>query len=155
MTGMKYGLCVLTLTALMTPTGSRAADSTIERLRTCARIPNDATRLHCYDEQLRIHGKNDHQDLGLNGKLLHQELRRAGIASRRPDAFTAKVTRVEWSAYGKFVATLANGQVWAQEEPDEFPLAVGDSVTIHPGMLGALWMTVGARRVETLVQRIR
>ena len=68
---------------------------------------------------------------------------------------TAKVVAVVQPPLGKLVVTLDNDQVWAQQEVVDFPLQVGDVITVRQGLLGALWMSNGRRQLETRVQRVR
>jgi hypothetical protein len=55
----------------------------------------------------------------------------------------AKVVAVSRRPQGGIVLTLDNDQVWAEQDPGGyFPLKVGDSVTVKPGLLGGYLLTV-------------
>jgi hypothetical protein len=52
--------------------------------------------------------------------------------------FKAKITALRFGKRGAFVATLDNGQEWAQFVAEGTPrIRVGDTVTIWPGLLGS------------------
>jgi hypothetical protein len=52
--------------------------------------------------------------------------------------FSATITALSRPMGRRFVATLDNGQKWTQLEPDDkFQIAVGDAITIQPGVVGS------------------
>jgi hypothetical protein len=128
-------------------------ESVIDRMRTCATEADEAKRLACYDSAIgRSQVRND--DIGVTGELLRSKRRQAGLKEASAQDMTAKVVSVVQPPLGKLVVTLDNGQIWAQQEVVDFPLQVGDVITVRHGLLGALWMSNG-RRLETRVQRVR
>lgn len=55
-----------------------------------------------------------------------------------PKLLTAKVSALRFSKHGAFVATLDNGQTWAQFVAEgKARIAVGDTVTVWPGWAGS------------------
>jgi hypothetical protein len=77
-------------------------------------------------------------------------------AAGRPKSMSALVASVSTRSRGELVITLANGQVWVQNEAAEyFPLKAGDAVEINMGALESYVMWVPATRRASKVTRIR
>jgi hypothetical protein len=129
-------------------------DSVIDRMRACAIEADEAKRLACYDLQIGRSKSGQNDDLGVTGDLLRHKQRQAGIAKEAPQDMSGTVVAITERRFGKFVVTLDNGQVWAQQEVLDFTLKVGDVITIRRGLMGALWMVNPSGRVQTRVQRI-
>jgi hypothetical protein len=128
-------------------------DTVIDRMRTCATEANEAKRLACYDSAIgRSQGGSE--DVGVTGQLLRGKRKQAGLTEAPPQDMSATVVSLA-QPQGKWVVTLDNGQVWAQQEVLDFPLQVGDVITVKHGLLGALWMSNGRRRLQTRVERVR
>jgi len=67
---------------------------------------------------------------------------------------TAKVVAVSRRPQGGIVLTLDNEQVWAEQDPGGyFPLKVGDSVTLKPGLLGGYLLTASSGHGSIRVKR--
>jgi len=49
----------------------------------------------------------------------------------------------------KHLACYDAGQIWSPREVLDFPLQVGNVVTVRHGVLGVLWMSHGRRGLET------
>ena len=65
------------------------------------------------------------------------------------------MTAIELRDDGKFVATLANGQMWAQTELNSrIEVRVGDTVRIRRGALGSYLLSNDAG-MATRVRRVR
>jgi hypothetical protein len=145
------------LAAAVLCSGAALADDMLDSVRQCVKQLDDAKRLACYDLAAgrTKPGRND--DLGVTNQLLHEKERAAGISAPSPKDLdlSAVVRTVEQAAYGKFVVTLDNGQVWAQQEELDFPLAAGDRITIRRGMLGALYFAKTGQNLTTRVRRVR
>jgi len=72
-----------------------------------------------------------------------------------PASITSAVAAVETRASGKFVVSLANGQVWRQVEVNERArLEKGDAVTIRKAALSS-YLLVTPNGVATRVRRNR
>jgi hypothetical protein len=131
-------------------------ESVIDRMRTCATEADEAKRLACYDLQIGRSKSEQNNDLGVTGELLHNKQKQAGIKAAPPaDDMTGKVVAIANRGSGKFVVTLDNGQVWAQQEAPDFTLQAGDVITIRRGVLGALWMVSPSGRDQIRVQRVK
>ena len=130
-------------------------DSVIDRMRACAAESDEAKRLACYDLQIGRSKSGQNDELGVTGELLRQKQKQAGMTVATPADVTAKVAALANRGSGKFVVTLDNGQVWAQQEVPDFTLQVGDVVTLRRGVLGALWMVNPSGRDQVRVQRIK
>jgi len=75
------------------------------------------------------------------------------------DSIGAKVTEVAYTAFGKFIVFLDNGQVWRQVEGDAdhamFDKNGGDTVTISRGALGSYTLTIGDSAKTYKVKRVK
>jgi hypothetical protein len=102
------------------------AGATESGLRTCFAEKNDARRLACYDAEV--------------GKMV-------------TDRVSAHVANVSRKPGGWLIVRLDNDDVWEQsDDGPDLGLAVGDSVRIEKGMLGAYWMS-GHSSVAIKVRR--
>ncbi len=135
--------------------GVAAAESMDDRLRACVAEPDDALRLACYDQAMgRAAGQP--ADFGMTPELMRKKQAQSGVSAPPPPAdLSAAVTRVSTQSSGRFLVTLDNGQVWAQQENQDFTLKPGDLVTIKPGLFGALWMLGPSHRSQTRVKRVK
>lgn len=142
--------------ALLSGHGSAlGGDSVIDRMRNCTAEADEAKRLICYDSAIGRSKSGQNADLGVTGEPLGHKEKQAGIPAPPPEDPHGKVVAIANRGFGKFVVTLDNGQVWAQQEVPDFPLRVGDAVTIRRGVLGAVWMASSSGHNQTRVQRIR
>lgn len=152
---MKINKCCVIAAALILAHGPALGDeSVIDRMRTCAGEADEAKRLACYDFQMGRSKIGQNEDLGVTGELLRQKQKQAGIATAPPDDMAGKVVGIANRGFGKFVVTLDNGQVWAQQEAPDFTVRVGDLITIRRGVLGALWMVNSKDHRQARVRRI-
>ena len=136
--------------------GAALADDMLDSVRQCMKQSDDAKRLACYDSAVGRTKPGQNDDLGVTNQLLHEKQRAAGISAPSPNLdLSAVVQTVALAAHGKFVVTLDNGQVWAQQEEVDFPLAAGDRITIRRGLLGALYLAKTGQNLTTRVGRIR
>jgi hypothetical protein len=109
----------------------------------CADLPNDAKRLACYDAEF--------------GRPAATEAASATDPTRSTAraTVTSAVTALELKRNGRFVATLANGQVWAQSELEPAAsVVVGDIVTVRPASLGS-YLIVTKAGIATRVKRVK
>ena len=73
-----------------------------------------------------------------------------------PKEFTSKVVSVEPRAYGRWVVTLENSQVWAQNETESrVKLRPGDVVTIKKGAMGSYQLVGSSSSASTYVKRVK
>jgi hypothetical protein len=152
---MKINKCCVSAAALILGHGPALGDeSVIDRMRTCASEADEAKRLACYDFQIGRSKSGQNEDLGVTGELLRQKQKQAGMAAAPADDMVGKVVAIANRGFGKFVVTLDNGQVWAQQDVPDFTVRVGDLITIRRGVLGALWMVSSRGHRQTRVQRV-
>jgi hypothetical protein len=152
------------LLLLMVSSSSGAGDGAPP---SCASVPDDTARLACYDRMFggptgatvaeASPAPNKHQDpqFGLSARAIERAARDATNAPAPPTSISDAVTKLQFLRDGKFVATLANGQVWAQAEFESQALvAVGDTVTVKRGALGS-YLLVTKDGVATRAKRLR
>jgi len=108
-----------------------------ESVQSCRKEPDNTLRLQCYDREVDKLSLTPSQRLGLESVRKAAKPSSAAAAVEAPK-LTAKVIAILLGPHGEFVATLDNGQVWAQNEPEGVVgIKVGDPVTIKPGLLGS------------------
>jgi hypothetical protein len=152
---MSMSMSLRWLTAAVLLSGAAQADDTLERMRGCLIVADDAKRLACYDLEIgRLRPGHD-ADIGVTDALLRDKQRTAGITTPVAKEMRAEVRNVARRAYGKLVVTLDNDQVWEQQETVDFPLKPGDEITVRRGVLGALWMAKNGQNLQTRVKRIK
>lgn len=140
---------------------TRAAES---GPKACSTLSNDTDRLACYDKLFgRSAGiesatakpereKAPAPQFGLNTAAIE----RANPESEKaPTSISDTVSKLELLRDGRFVATLANGQVWTQTEIDsQAHVAVGDTVSVRRGAFGS-YLLVTKDGVATRTKRVR
>jgi hypothetical protein len=164
----KYQIALAAAITMLAPMNSgwaAAPPTQLQRLQACATLADDASRLACYDEQINraspaaapeAAAAPPHEDFGVAGS----ELARRRDAERRQDNLPAEpmiatVTLLSRLSHGEIVMTLSNEQVWRQKKPDPyFPVKVGDSIRIEPGLLGSYRLFLPAGRFSQ-VTRVR
>jgi hypothetical protein len=158
------GLHILVTSALMiaaaAPPAFAADDDLAQRIAACAREPDDARRLACFDgaaapKAVAAPKVDATATFGVHGSELARSRDDGNPESEAaPKRISAKVTAIEKRARGELVVTLDNGQVWAQKESGAyFPLKVGDPVAILAGTLGSFRLIAGNR--ATAVTRVQ
>jgi hypothetical protein len=135
----------------------------------CAEIPEDASRLACFDQifpkknvesggaSLRQHDPaptpSPLDEFGANAA----QRRAARITTGKTvalDKIESTVITADYPSTGGFIVTLDNGQVWRQTElKSGLTPRVGDKVTIESGALGSFRLVKG--RIATRVRRDR
>jgi hypothetical protein len=130
-------------------------ESVIDRVRACATEADEAKRLVCYDSAIGRSKSGQNDDLGVTGELLRHKEQQAGIPAAPAEDLTGKVVAIANRGSGKFVVTLDNGQVWAQQEVPDFTLQVGAVITVRRGVLGALYMVSPSGHAQVRVQRVK
>jgi hypothetical protein len=125
------------------------ADNLTTTLQSCVAEQDDALRLSCYDKAMSRPPASPERTFGLS----KPEVTEKGPASK-PTQMTAKVVAVSQRPQGGVVLTLENDQVWAEQDPEGyFPIKVGDSVTVKPGLLGGFLLTGSSNGRSIRVKR--
>jgi hypothetical protein len=105
----------------------------------CRAELDDMRRLQCYDREFGsptpVSGQRSELPQSKSQVSDDQPLVTSAPPLKR---FSAKITALRFLKHGAFVATLDNGQVWAQFVAEsKAGVAVGDTVTIWPGLMGS------------------
>jgi hypothetical protein len=133
----------------------------------CAEQVSDAQRLACYDLAFGKPARAPAapaaaaaakppsvQTPAAQGEKKAQPQVPASAPTARPTQITASIAALRQKLDGRYEATLQNGEVWLQLEPDRsVELAVGDTVTIRPAALGS-HMLVTKAGIRTRVKRV-
>lgn len=134
----------------------------------CARMREDADRLACYDAAFGRPARTmeaipapapiavpSGEQFGFTPQKLERDAAREGATSKQLAAITSEVSAVEQLRNGRFVATLANGQVWIQSETESrATVKAGDAVIIRRAALGSYLLTTKAG-IATRVRRVK
>ena len=128
----------------------------------CAEQFNDAQRLACYDAEygrpviVRTPGAAPGPaaapvvEARPSVSQPKAEKKSAAAASGK---FTASISTLDLLRDGRFRATLDNGEVWTQLEPDKaVVLAAGDTVTVKKAVLGSFQLVTPAGIVTRVKQ---
>jgi hypothetical protein len=134
---------------------SFAADP-IAAVQSCTSEDDDLRRLACYDKALNRHPSHPiiEQTFGLSA---------AAVVSREhlpeaPKEMTVQVVAIGQPLHAGLTLTLANQQMWVQQDYDGgyFPLHVGDTVSVTPGLLGSYLLTSARNGHRSIrVKRVR
>jgi tRNA-dihydrouridine synthase len=141
----------------------------------CTAIDSNAERLACYDklfvrsaDQLQEQTKAATtvaaadaaaasasaglDDFGLDGRKPAEQ----ATTPKGPDEMQARIAKLDTQPRGEYVLTLANGQVWQQQEYDwHLAFKVGDEVIIKRGVLKSYRLQQKGNNRTTPVTRIR
>ena len=128
--------------------------------RDCAVIKDDQERLMCYD---RLHEQDkkpvptakmkekvererqNNSEFGLEHKKL-----------KKDERITVQITERDENAYGKWILTFDNGQVWKQEGSDSyFPWQDGATYFVERGMFNAFYLTREGVNKRLKIERIK
>jgi hypothetical protein len=121
----------------------------------CAELRDDAERLACYDAEFgkptaavpSPASESAEKDFGL---AAHGTPQRPEIAS-----VTSVVAAVARQRDGRFLVTLANGQLWAQSELEsKASVETGDYVTVRRAAFGS-YLIVTKSGIATRVKRVK
>jgi hypothetical protein len=125
-------------------------------VQSCTSEDDDLRRLACYDKALNRHPTHHitEQTFGLTP---------AQVVSREhlpeaPKEMTVQVVAVSQPLNAGLTLTLANQQIWVQQDYDGgyFPVHVGDRVSVTPGLLGSYLLTSSRNGHRSIrVKRLR
>jgi len=129
-------LAILTAQPLVT-----TAETLNEQLRECAQFSDDNKRLACYDRIAGNLQQHAEQQFGQEQQKVIEEA---------PESITATITEATEGAYGKYIFTLDNGQVWRQVGSSRAIWRGGEQVVVERGALGSFMMrkTTGGRSLR-------
>ncbi len=138
------------------------AQGSEDPLEVCYRIADASARVACFDHEMQrrhaaaaTYQKRAEDNVGLEGKGLHEKLKEEGIAVEPVKPIVATITRLLPRSDNEYAFELDNGQTWEQSETKPgLYVKPHDSVTIKPGVLGAFYMTT-SRSQRFRVHRIR
>ena len=92
-------------------------------------------------------------------ELGEEELRGRATATAVPDRLTVEISTFQKDPAGRFIVSLANGQVWQQVAGDttaaQYHPGRTHSVTISRGTLGSYDLTFNDRSIAFKVRRVR
>lgn len=113
----------------------------LAKAQNCVAQDDNRLRLACYDAALHRAAKRPapDQDFGLSpARVVAKEQ-----LAEPMKAMTVAVVAVDHVSRGGIMLTLANQQVWVDEDSDaaSFLVRAGDSVTVTPGALGGYLLT--------------
>jgi hypothetical protein len=162
-----------------------AAQGSQDPLDACAKQTDATARLACFDQEMqRRHtatptatrapaatarpaappspatatASQQHTDenIGLEGKELHQKLKQQGVESKPEPVkpIVSTIARLLPRPNNEYAFELDNGQTWEQAESKALDVNPHDAVSIQPGVLGAFFMTT-QRHQRVRVHRIR
>ena len=122
----------------------------------CRSEADDARRLACFDREIARAAPSAEERFGYRGEVARESVDREKAAATALGRLQAKVTSLSAAPGGDWVATLDNGQVWAQVPTGtRFNLRVGDAVTITPGALGSFLLRKDSGGASVRVRRRR
>lgn len=88
----------------------------------------------------------------------NQQAASYGLKEKAVDAIDnikAKVIKQKKNAYGYYIWTLDNGQVWQQKQRDYIKLDRSKNIIISDGALGSFWLSQEGINKRTRVKRIK
>jgi len=130
-----------------------------QKLSECQRINTGSARLTCYDALAQSLVKNDvvadtaAEMFGQDEKKYRERLE-ASTGYKETNSLQARVTDITRNAYGQFIVTLENGQVWRQFDSRRLRINVGDTVTIMKGRFGTFQLKKSSGTVTLRVRRV-
>ena len=153
-----------------------AQDSIRAQLGSCLAIPGVLQRLACYDSVAKGNGITSAARAPVMAAPMPprtalnappppgpdsfgaEALPRVQAERRSVDEITSAITDLSYTASGKFIVTLANGQVWRQKEGDvtaKFFRKANRTATISRGTLGSYNMMFNDSGSYYKVSRVR
>ncbi len=121
-----------------------SAEQLVHAFQLCVTQSDGTRRLECYDKAMNRPADDPapEQRFGLSAA---QVVEKEHLVEP-PRELTVQVVAVNRPRGGLLTLTLANGQVWVAQQPDDGDLAVnvGDAVTLTREMLGSFLLTAPA-----------
>jgi hypothetical protein len=125
-----------------------------EGLRRCASETDQAKRLACFDALTAALPKVEADQFGLTADIAKKRDPVAERPAAVEETLTGTIKAIREAPRGELVFVLDNQQVWIQAEVNShIQFAVGETVHIEHGAMGALWLTADKAR-KTKVKRI-
>lgn len=155
---MKHVIAMGTV-VLMSTLGSSSLMAQ-QSYRDCAVINDDQERLMCYDRlneqdkkpvpatKMKEKVEREHKgnsDFGLEHKQL-----------KKDERMSVTITARDEDAYGKWILTFDNGQVWKQEGSDSyFPWQEGANYFVERGMFNSFYLAREGVNKRLKIERIK
>lgn len=109
-----------------------AVDSLREQLQQCSQFSDNDKRLDCFDQVTGNLQQHAEQQFGQEQKQVIDEA---------PESITATIATATEGAFGKYIFTLDNGQVWQQVEgSSRATWRGGEQVALERGVFGSFFM---------------
>ena len=151
-------ILLVAASGLIAPT-AWSADSLAQRIEACAQHQDDASRLQCFDHEVSALRAARSGPEAVGDRHAAEPSRPAPVVSPRDKVavdqpVTARIVSVSKPAR-VFRIELDNGQVWEQNEHDEYlTLSPGDDAEIKPGALKSFLLRTSSG-ATTHVHRVR
>ena len=141
MNATKIKLCFIGLLCVVSGGVSiqAAQRATPAQVESCRSELDDSRRLQCYDRTFGGPRPSPTEPGVPTDSTPNAPMEVTSATRQRPSkSFTAKIVEIRYLRNGAFVATLDNGQMWAQFVAEGKPrMGVGATVTIWPALLGS------------------
>jgi hypothetical protein len=149
-----------------------------ENLLACRKLPSESERVHCYDSQIdRMSAvaatparataprneppahvvSSQVASTGGFGQETLPPAARPKTSTQDEPALLSSITAMRPAGRATYAISLANGQIWRQEEASDVSLffRVGDGVRIEKGALGSYHMSTAATGTKNWVRVTR
>lgn len=159
------GRLAVFLWAFVCMPGLSLGEAPLDSLVACTELPADTERLACFDREMGEIRRNSpprpqaipptaEEAFGLSTQQVLALEAKPGQAPA-PTELHAHVVGVSRSAKDRQIFVLDNTQTWQQIELEpDFPVRIGQEITISKGALGAFWLAIDSHRA-TRVKRIQ
>jgi hypothetical protein len=141
-----------------------------ENLLACRKLPSESERVHCYDSQIdrmsavaaakeppaHVASSQVASTAGFGQETLPPAAR-PQTSPRDEPALLSSITALRPAGRATYAISLANGQVWRQEEASDVSLffRVGDGVRIEKAALGSYHMSTATTGTKNWVRVTR
>jgi len=179
---MKNALAIAALASCLTAEASAATPAPVpDNLRACSKLPDAGERVRCYDTEIaKMNASAASGSAPVRvaptapaaaaapaattspaaAKFGEETLPSTTRPTTRPEEETillSSITAMRAVSNQKYAISLANGQIWRQEEasPVSMFFRVGDSVRIRKGALGSYHMSTDTTGTKNWVRVTR